>query len=278
LLELNSFDAAAAARVLDAIRAAEADRSVRTLLLDLLDHFGVSVKEHEGVEITLDASHAYVESFPSIPADGLLATFDRKRALSREDIAFLSADHALLRDTCDLLVDSPAGTTAFGSIVGDTPNLLVEAIYVLEPVAEARWGVDRFLAPQPVRVVVDVRGSDLTEERTVEDIADAFEDGDLHRFLEQPGFNATVLKKLVAAAGDEAEARAARVRSAATERAASLLNAERQRLLDLQKLNDHVRPEEIALVAAQLDHVRAAISAARLRLDSLRLVLQRPRD
>lgn len=278
LLELNSFDAAAAARVLDAIRAAEADRSVRTLLLDLLDHFGVTVKEHEGVEITLDASHAYVESFPSIPADGLLTTFDRKRALSREDIAFLSADHALLRDTCDLLVDSPAGTTAFGSIVGDAPNLLVEAVYVLEPVAEARWGVDRFLAPQPVRVVVDVHGDDLTEERPVEDIADGFEDGDLHRFLEQPGFNAAMLKKLVTTAGDEAEVRAARLRAAASERAESVLNAERQRLLDLQKLNDHVRPEEIALVAAQLDQVRAAIGAARLRLDSLRLVLERPRD
>jgi len=278
LLELNSFNAAAAARVLDAIRAAEADRAVRTLLLDLLDHFGVTVKEHEGVEVTLDASHAYVESFPSIPADGLLATFDRKRALSREDIAFLSADHALLRDTCDLLVDSPAGTSVFGTTIGDAPNLLVEAVYVLEPVAEAKWGVDRFLAPQPVRVVVDVRGNDLTEERTAEDIADTFEDGDLHRFLEQPGFNAAVLKKLVAGAGGEAETRAACVRETAAARADAVLNAERQRLLDLQKLNDHVRPEEIALIGAELEQVRAAIAAARLRLDSLRLILERPRD
>ncbi|MBX3735959.1 MAG: RNA polymerase-associated protein RapA [Candidatus Didemnitutus sp.] len=278
LLELNSFNAAAAARVLDAIRAAEADRSVRTLLLDLLDHFGVTVKEHEGVEVTLDASHAYVESFPSIPADGLLATFDRRRALSREDIAFLSADHALLRDTSDLLVDSPAGTTAFGTSVGDAPNLFVEAVYVLEPVAEARWGVDRFLAPQPVRVVVDVRGNDLTDERAAEDIADTFEDGDLHRFLEQPGFNAAVLKKLVSAAGEEAETRAVELRRAAADRAEAMLTAERQRLLDLQKLNDHVRPEEIALVGAQLEQVRTAIAAARLRLDSLRLVLERPRD
>lgn len=278
LLELNSFDATAAARGLDAIRAAEADRSVRTLLLDLLDHFGVTVKEHEGVEVTLDASHAYVESFPSIPADGMLATFDRKRALSREDIAFLSADHALLRDTSDLLVDSPAGTTAFGTTIGDAPNLFVEAVYVLEPVAEARWGVDRFLAPQPVRVVADVRGNDLTDERTAEDIADTFEDGDLHRFLEQPGFNAAVLKKFVTAAGAEAETRAADLRRAATERAEAVLNAERLRLLDLQQLNDHVRPEEIALLDAQLTQVRTAIAAARLRLDSLRLVLERPRD
>jgi len=278
LLELNSFNAAVAARVLAAIRATEADRSVRTLLLDLLDHFGVTVKEHEGVEITLDASHAYVESFPSIPADGLLATFDRRRALSREDIAFLSADHALLRDTCDLLVDSPAGTTAFGSIIADEPNLIVEAVYVLEPVAEAKWGVDRFLSPQPVRVVADVRGNDLTEERTAEAIAKEFEDGELHRFLEQPGFNAAMLKKLVATAGAEAETRAAKLRHAASERAESVLKAERQRLLDLQKLNDHVRPEEIALVEAQREQVRAAIAVARLRLDSLRLILERPRD
>ena len=278
LLELNSFNAAVAERVLGKIREAEADRTLRTFLIDLLDHFGVRVKEHEGVELTLDASHAYVEGFPSIPADGLLATFDRRRALSREDIAFLSADHALVQNAIDLLVDSPAGTTAFGTVWGDKPNLLLEAVYVLEPVADTRWHVDRFLAPQPVRVLVDVRGQDLTDERPAEEIADLFEDEDLHRFLERPGFNAGMLKNLVEAASTESETRAATLRREAATRAEAALSAERQRLVDLQKLNDHVRPEEIALVGAQLEQVTGAIAQARLRLDSLRLVLEKPRD
>jgi len=47
-------------------------------------------------------------------------------------------------------------------------------------------------------------------------------------------------------------------------------------LVDLRTVNDHVRPEEIALAQEQIDCTRAAISQARLRLDSLRLVLEGP--
>lgn len=278
LLELNSFNATAAERVLAKVRAAEADATLRSFLFDLLDHFGVRVKEHEGAELTLDPSHAYIEGFPSIPADGLLATFDRRRALAREDIAFLSADHALVRDAIDLLVDSPAGTTAFGTIRGDAPNLLLEAVFVLEPVADPRWQVDRFLAAQPVRVLVDVQARDLTDERSAEEIADLFEEGDLHRFLEQPGFNAGIVKRLLETATAQAEVRAVARRGAATARAGAALAEERQRLIDLQRLNDLVRPEEIALADAQIGQVGEAIARARLRLDSLRLVLQTPRE
>jgi len=64
---------------------------------ELLDHFGVRIKEHEEGDVFLDPSHAYIEGFPSIPADGMLATFNRQRAIVREDIRFLSADHALVQ-------------------------------------------------------------------------------------------------------------------------------------------------------------------------------------
>ena len=62
--------------------------------------------------------------------------------------------------------------------------------------------------------------------------------------------------------------------SSAAARAGAALSAEIQRLVDLQKLNDHVRPAEIALAREQLERIRAAIAQARLRLDSLRLVVE----
>src|SRR5439155_22389869 len=120
---------------------------------------------HEGGDVFLDPSQAYIESFPSIPADGMLATFDRSRAIVREDIRFLSPDHSLAQDAIDLLLESKAGTTAFGRVEEDDPALLLEVIFVLETVADSRWHVDQFLAPAPVRVVVDLHGNDLTSER-----------------------------------------------------------------------------------------------------------------
>ncbi|PAW65021.1 MAG: RNA polymerase-binding ATPase [Opitutia bacterium Tous-C1TDCM] len=273
LLELASCNRAQAERTIARIRAAEADSGLRAFLIDLLDHFGVRIREHEEGDLHLDPNHAYIEGFPSIPADGMLATFDRKRAIAREDIRFLSADHALAQDAIDLLLEAKAGTTAFARLEADEPDLLLEAIFVLEPVADTRWHVDRFLAPTPVRVVADLRGGDRTAEFEATRLAADVEDADLHRFLERPGFNGAVLKTLVEGATELAEAATAKLRREAALRADTVLGAEVQRLADLRKLNDHVRPEEVALAREQAAQTRTAIVQARLRLDAFRLIL-----
>ncbi len=277
LLELNSFDRDMAERIIERIRAVDADPFLKNFLNDLLDHFGVRIKDHEEGDVFLDPSHAYVEAFPSIPADGMLATFDRARAVVREDIRFISADHALVQDAIDLLIDSKSGTTAFGFLRSDQPNLLLETIFVLETVADSRWHVDQFLAPTPVRVVVDLRGSDLTEDYQPAALADDIVDGTLHRFLENPGFNAAVLKAMLEVATERAGERTRVLLAAAQSRATAALSADLQRLVDLQKLNDHVRPEEIALAREQWERTSTAIDQARLRLDSLRLIVEGPR-
>ena len=274
LLELNSFNREVAERVLALVRTADADPFLQKILSDLLDHFGVRVKDHEAGDVHLDADHAYVEGFPSIPRAGMLATYNRRRAIAREDIRFLSADHPLVQDTIDLLIDSPTGTTAFCLLEADKPNLLLEAVFVLETMADARWHVDQFLAPTPVRVLVDIHGRDLTETRDPVALARDIEDAPLPRFLERPGFNATLLKNLLAAATGRAETRTKALKQAARENAAATLTADLQRLVDLGKLNDSVRPEEIELAKRQVLHTRTAIEQARLRLDSIRLIVE----
>ena len=274
LLELNSFNPAVAAHVIDRIRAVDAAPFLRAFLSDLLDHFGVRLKDHEAGDLFLDPSHAYVEGFPSIPKDGMLATFDRARAIAREDIRFISPDHSLVQDAIDLLIDSKSGTTAFGFLRGEKPNLLLETIFVLETVADSRWHVDQFLAPTPVRVVVDLRGNDLSDAYKAAGLADDFEDGVLVRFLERPGFNVSFVKKMIESATARAEEHSRALITAAQTRATTALAADLQRLVDLQKINDHIRPAEIVLAQEQLAHTTTAITAARLRLDSLRLIVE----
>ena len=276
LLELNSFNRDVAERVIARIREVDGDRFLREFMTDLLDHFGVRLTEHEGGDVFLDPSHAYVEGFPSIPREGMLATYDRRRAIAREDIRFISQDHPLVRDALDLLLNSPRGTTAFGVIESTRPNLMLEAVFVCETVADARWHVDEFFAPTPIRVLVDVRGSDLSEARTASELAAEVEDGDLLRFLESPGFNAAVLKAMLEGAHERAGTRSRDLVATASARADAALGAEIRRLAELRQINDHVRPEEIALAQERLERTREAIAAARLRLDALRLVVEGP--
>jgi len=134
--------------------------------------------------------------------------------------------------------------------------------------------VDQFLAPTPVRVLVDIHGKDLTDDTNYSRLTDDVEDAPLPRFLERPGFNGTLLKNLVEAANERAKAHTLTLKKTARERAAAVLTADLQRLVDLSKLNDNVRPEEIDLAKKQVLQVRTAIEAARLRLDSLRLIVE----
>lgn len=273
LLELNSFDPTVAAKVIGEVRAADEDLTLRRILTELMDHFGVRMKDHEEGDVFLDADHAYVEGFPSIPRDGMLATYDRRRAIAREDIRFISADHPLVTDCMDLLINSPAGTTAFGLVDADEPNILLEAVFVLETVADSRWHVDQFLPPQPVRVVVDLRGNDLTADWDVATVAETVQETPLQPFLQRPEFNAALLKNLVEGATTQAERDSEAIKDTAENAAREQLGADLQRLVDLSKLNDHVRPEEIRLAQTQLKKTCGAIREARLRLDAIRLIV-----
>jgi ATP-dependent helicase HepA len=238
----------------------------------------VQMKDHDGGEVFLDPSHAFMEGYPSIPAEGMLATFDRRRAIAREDVRFISADHSVVRDSLDLLINAKTGSAAFARLEDDEPNLLLESIFVLEAVAESRWHVDQFLAPTPIRVVVDVRGRDRTAEHPAARLAADLEDGDIHRFLENDTFNATVMKALIAEATELAEDQGQKTRATASAHAQAAIGADLQRLVDLRKVNDHVRPEEIELTREQLERTVAAIAGARLRLDAVRLIVAGPTD
>jgi ATP-dependent helicase HepA len=127
-----------------------------------------------------------------------------------------------------------------------------------------------------VRTVIDLRGNDHTATREATALAADFVDGTIQRFLARPGFNAALLKNLLATATEKAEALAVGLKTEAAARAESALGAELRRLQDLGKVNDHVRPEEIELAREQLGHIRTAVEGARLRLDSIRLIVEGP--
>lgn len=276
LLELASFDRATALGLVDEIRRLDSDLLVRRLLPELLDHFGVRLTDHEGGDLFVDPSHAYIEAIPGVPRDGALITFDRARALSREDLPFVTRDHPLMRDMIDLLLNSPKGTTAFALVRGAKPGLYLETIFVLEAVAETKWHVDAFLPPLPIRIVVDLRGADRTAEHPPGPLHDDTPDHALQRFLEQPQFTADTLKTMVDSASAHAEPVAEKLRREARAKTATVLGAEIQRLVDLQQVNDHVRPAEIALARERAARTAEAIAQSRLRLDSIRLIVVGP--
>ncbi len=277
LLELNSYRPAEAELVLAQIRAADADADFQSFFMRLLDFYGVGAEDMGGGHRTylFQAGPLVKEALPALPVEGLSATFNRAWALHREDVGFMSQDHPLVGGALDMLLGSESGNAAFGVWKGATKeSLMLEVILVVECVVPTALHADRFLPATPVRILVDHELTDLTEVHEPGSLN--LQKGEVQRLLDK----AVVRKKLFPAMLERAQELGGIQMQVLVELALARMNshlgAEIARLEQLRELNDHVRPEEIALLQAHQVALGEAFAGARLRVDALRLILRTP--
>ncbi len=272
LLELNSSKPERAAELITRIRETDRDAVFEDFCVRLLDHFGVQVDDLGSRAYLLKPGQLLTDAFPSLPEDGMSVTFERIRALSREDLGFMTGDHPLLSGALDLLLGSERGNTAFGVWKGaGSESILLEVHAVVECVAPAALHVDRFLPPTPLRIVVDHVMADRSDDARVGSAK--LEKGDIFRLLGRGPMRRKLLPAMLATAQTLATARMASVVAESASAMEAQLQEEIERLITLRTINDHVRPEEIAALQKQKAELSAALTSARLRLDSLRLIL-----
>jgi len=279
LLELNSFRPAAAQKLIDQIQEQERQPDLENYLLDVFDHFGVHVEELAPHTWQLNPQGIITDSFPSIPPEGMVATCDRRRALGREDVGFLTWDHPLVTGAMDLLLGSETGNCSFDVLpTANERTMLLELIFVLEAIAAPRLHADRFLSLTPIRLVVNHK---------LEDVTAAFSDTTWERKLQKGSpyelvENAEIVRRTLPAmfhtAETWAEIKATALRQSALNEMNQLLGHEVERLQTLARINDHVRPQEIRLAQAQQEELATILQQSRLRLDSLRLIWKGPHD
>jgi len=273
LLEMNSFRPASAQRIIGQIQEQDQEPDLEEYMLDVFDHFGVHIEELAPQTWQLNPVGIITDSFPAMPAEGMIATCDRKRALTREDVGFLTWDHPMVIGAMELLLGSETGNCSF--TVLPTPGdrtMLLESIFVLETIATPHLHTDRFLPPTPIHVVMTHKLLDVT---------DAFRDsawetklvkGLPHKLTENADIARRVLPAMFQAAEKVAETRAVTLRQSALNEMNRLLGHEVERLQSLAQVNNHIRPQEIQLALTQQHELASAIHQARLRLDSLCLI------
>jgi ATP-dependent helicase HepA len=270
LLELGSFRREAAEELAREIEALD-DSGLDEYLPRLLEHFGAVVEGLGSRDLLLGQSSGMrVESLPGFRREELAVTCDRRRALSREDLEFLSWEHPIVVGAMELLATSHEGNAAVARWeAAPASGLLLEAVLVVECVAPPRLGVDRFLPPTPVHVIVDrdlnERG-DLAAQLATARLAD-----ERGVQLGQPALRDAVARML-AECRRLAERHRAELTAAARRAASDALGAEVERLVALSQVGDHISKREIQLARRERAQLLEALRGARLRLDALRLV------
>ncbi|MGB0743006.1 MAG: RNA polymerase-associated protein RapA [Opitutales bacterium] len=279
LIALNSFREEESAELVTHIQQQDADRTLDGFMNRIFDHFGVTVDDLDSRSFHLAPGQLFTDAFPGLPEEGTTVTCDRTKALSREDIGFLTWDHPMVRGSIDLMLSSEKGNSCivvWQDDALDVPPILIEAIYVLESVAPARLHVDRFLPPTPIRILVDMQGNNCSEDFLHSLINKKTADEEAFRLKQNPELLQALVPEMLRKAKDYARKEKSKLLEDAMRIAHEHLDGEATRLKELQKVNPNVREEEIKIAQNVIEDVTRHIAKAHLRLDAVRLVLKGP--
>lgn len=272
LLELASAREARDESLRATLTAADADLDSDDFVLRLFEQFGVEHDEVGPRTYVLDPEYVTTEGLAGLKDGPQEVTFDRATALAREDLPLLRTDHPMVASAIDVLVEGEQGNAAI--LVDDAlppRTVLLEAVFVLECVAQRSLGVDRFLPPLPLRVVVDTKlqRRDGYKPNGVSLQKSGDRAIDFNRYRK---FIAQLVPPMLEACENGASDIAGREIAAATAQANTQLGADIARLTALRAVNPGVREDEIASLATELAAILDALPRARPRLDAVRFV------
>jgi len=277
LLELNSFRPAVAQAIISQIQEQERQPDLENYLLDVFDHFGVHIEELAPQTWQLNPKGIITDSFPSMPAEGMIGTCDRRRALGREDVGFLTWDHPMVTGAMELLLGGETGNCSFAvQPAAGERTMLLELIFVLEAIAAPRLHVDRFLPVTPIRLVVTHKLEDVSDVYCGTAWERKLQKGSPYKLIENAEIAQQTLPAMFQKAAMVAEIKSAGLRQTALKEMTHLLGREVERLQTLALVNDHIRPEEIRLAQEQQEELGTTLQQSRIRLDSVRLIWKGP--
>jgi len=152
-------------------------------------------------------------------------------------------------------------------------TLLLETVYVYESASSSLLNTMRYLPPTTIRILVDDAGR-LYETKLDHELINRHSSPvERETALSIVQLKFAELKHMVKLSEREAEKRAPRILHGAHLRAQQLLSGETARLRALQKVNRHVRDEEIHYFEQQLQALDGILSSASLRLDAIRVII-----
>ncbi len=269
LLELTSFDLAAARDLHQHIDRAENASTLETFMVEAFERGGLDVERIGERSWAVRAGMDYHRPFPGFHGEEMGVTFDRDIALRHPERVLLTWDHPMVGDTIDNLLGHENGNACVARLSGEDPGIYLQALFVAEPTVSRQWRADRFMPPTPLHVIVDMEGQDI--DLSPDQVQAAAEPAD-PSILEMPQMGA-LLPQMVDAARELAEKQTPPIVDAALERMRRELEPAVERLVELAEVNPAVDEQEVEAGREQLRELDTGLRGIRLRLDALRLLV-----
>jgi len=275
LLEYSSCRKDIANKLQSKIESFEQSSQLKPYMNDLFDCYGVNIEEHKLGSYIISPAEHMVGQFPGLNDDGMTVTFDRKVALSHDDMHFLSWDHPMVLNGIDMLLSHEMGNTSVCSIKSNDyqpGQLLIQTVHILNIEIPAEHQLD--ITSDQLQALPIL--STLTE--TGDDISLQFKTYKFKSVAKNIAKQIVQLKE--DAIKDCLTKIAADISAHSTEYLQShystnilILENEIDRLIALKAVNPQVRDEEITFFESQLKAFKIAMHNPLSHLDSIRLII-----
>jgi len=247
--------------------------------MDLVfDCFGINTEFHSESSYILNPGERMLSSFPGLTDEGMSITYSRETALIHEDRQYLTWEHPMVGFAMDMVLSSELGNATVCTLKHESINastlpgiLLMEALFVLEPVDKIDMQSSRYLPPTTIRIMLDEHGNRLSLENNVINKNQNRVSPEIVKEIIK--MKADVIRMLLDKSRNLAEEESPKLKQQAAARTHDILQREVDRLEHMRKVNSNVRPEEIEHFRDQLQVTSELIASASIRLDALRIII-----
>lgn len=277
LIELQSCRKDVAANIIETIKTTESPVELMDYMELMFDCYGVDHEEHsENCWILHPSDHMRIGYFPGLSDDSITVTYERDKALSREDFSFISWEHPIVSEAMEMVLSSEVGNTSISTIETDAiepGTILLESFSGINTIAPKSLQIGRYLPLSPFRTLFSNEQKDYTEVLSHEML------NELSIKIEAETAAAIIkqlqpeIEKMIDYAVKVSETRLPAILKQAKSRADQLITTEIERLQYLQKQNANIREEEVDFFKQQLADSLIAIEDAKYGLQAVRLVI-----
>lgn len=277
LVEINSCRKDIAETLINNIQQQENPSALMHYMENMFDAYGVDHEEHsDNTWILHPSDHMRIGYFPGLGDDSMTVTFDRDKALSREDFAFVSWEHPMVAESMDMVMNSEIGNSFVTTIEmeGIEPgSILLETFASIKTVAPRHLQVERYLPLTPFRTLISKDRKNYAKALSHEKL------NQLSMKINRQTAVAIIkqIKHEIEDMSDFAtrftESKLPEVKQQARQKLESILAAEIERMQQLKIKNPTIRDEEIQFLQDQLDTCLDAINNANYEMQAMRLVI-----
>lgn len=277
LLERNSCRKDIANALITSIEQEENSEQLKSYMESVFDSFGLDTEEHsQHAVIITPGDHMRFQHFPGLREDGNTLTFDRKQALSREDMDFLTWEHPMVQESMEMVINSELGNATLATLpIKALPpaTLLLELWFTVETQASHALQLGQFLPLQPFRLLLNISGKDLSKAVSYEQLNGLSQSVGKQKRVPIIAQIRPSIETMYQDGVVQANSRLDDIKSQGEKLASQQIGAEIERLKALRQVNPNIRDEEIIHLVDKLGYSLAAISRAEIVCQGMRVLI-----